>query len=328
EILSLLDKTREDDLVLCLLSGGGSALLTAPAKGITLKDIQILTDLLLRSGAAINEINSLRKHISLIKGGRIAGNAYPSTLVSLILSDVIGDDLSTIASGPTHPDSTTFADCIDILEHYRLKDKIPQNILNHLVKGVEGKEKESLKEGDIAFEKTQNSIVANNIQALLTAKDMAEDMGYRTMVISSSIGGETREVAKVHTAAIKEVISSGNPIKRPACIISGGETTVTVKGEGKGGRSQEFALASAIEIEGIENVVILSAGTDGIDGPTDAAGALVDGNTVKEAKAKGLNPQAYLDNNDSYNFFKPLNLLLVTGPTGTNVMDMRVMLVD
>lgn len=327
ELMSLLRQADEKSLIIFLVSGGGSALLPAPAEGLSLEQEQQVTQLLLASGAAIDEINAIRKHISRVKGGQMARLAYPATLVSLILSDVIGDRLDSIASGPTVPDGTTYEDCLRILQKYAIVGKIPPAVLDHLQKGTRDEIPETPKDGDPAFERTQNVIVGSSIQAVRAAREKAEILGYRAMILSTFIEGETREVAIVHAALAKEILSSGNPIAPPACLISGGETTVTIRGRGLGGRNQEFALAAAIEITGLENVVILSGGTDGTDGPTDAAGAIADGTTIERAAEKGLDAERHLRENDSYHFFQPLGDLLVTGPTLTNVMDLRLVLV-
>jgi len=250
-----------------------------------------VTQLLLRCGATIQEINTLRKHLSLLKGGGLAKRAYPATLISLILSDVIGDPLDVIASGPTVPDSSTFADCIRILDKFDLWEEIPTPVAEHLREGLKGNREETLKEGDPAFARVQNCIVGNNLLAMKAAQKKAGDLGYRTLTLSSLIEGETREVAKVHAAISKEVILSAHPLPPPACILSGGETTVTLKGQGKGGRNQEFSLAAALEIDGWKDLVVLSAGTDGTDGPTDAAGAFADGRTIQREERKGWMPE-------------------------------------
>ncbi len=327
EIVGLLGKTGENDLVICLISGGGSALLPLPAEGLTLEDEQNLTKILLECGAAIHEMNVLRKHVSQVKGGRLARLAYPSAVISLILSDVTGDDLDAIASGPTVPDKSTFGDCINIIEKYDLGEKLPRRVLRYIEKGLSREIEETPKPGDPAFDRTQNMVIASNIMAALAAKDRASELGYRSLLLSTFISGETTGAARMHTAIAREIISSGNPVDKPACIISGGETTVTIKGKGSGGRNQEFVLSAAIDIEGLENVLVLSGGTDGTDGPTDAAGAIADGTTIGRARILGLNAYERLSENDSYNFFKPLGDLLYTGPTNTNVMDLRVILV-
>ena len=328
EIVQLLEKSGEKDLVLCLISGGGSALLPYPAAGISLDGKRQLTQILLESGATIHEMNVLRKHVSRVKGGRLARFAYPATLVTLILSDVIGDDLDSIASGPTVPDRNTYADCLRILRRYSIQDKIPEAVHKHFEKGSQGIIEETPKAGDPAFIKTQNVIVASNSLAIQAARHKADELGYNSLVLSSSIEGETKDVALVHAAIAQEILKTGEPVSKPACVISGGETTVTIRGQGKGGRNQEFVLAAAIAIDGLENVAILSGGTDGTDGPTDAAGALADGTTVSRAASQGLDAREYLRNNDSYSFFHPLGELLKTGPTFTNVMDLRLVLVD
>ena len=327
EILSLVSGASEGDLVICLISGGGSALLAAPAEGVTLEDKQSVTQLLLACGATIHEINTVRKHLSRVKGGGLAHAAHPATLVSLILSDVTGDDLDAIASGPTVPDSTTFHQAEQVLKRYGIWDQAPGSVRAYVKKGVDGKIEETPKPGDPSFERDAWQLVGSNLQALKAAGKEAERQGYRSLVLSGMMEGETREVAKVHAAIAKEVLNSENPIAAPACILSGGETTVTLHGSGKGGRNTEFALASAIALEGVENVVFLSGGTDGTDGPTDAAGAIAHGKTVSQAREKGLDPIDYLRRNDSYTFFEILDDLVITGPTRTNVMDVCVTLV-
>ena len=327
EMLRFLADTEAEDLVFCLISGGGSALSPAPADGVSLGDKQGVTSRLLDCGATIHEINSVRKHLSRIKGGRLAQLAQPSTLISLILSDVVGDDLDTIASGPTVPDPSTYYDCLRILTRYNLGEVIPQPALRRLEAGARGEIPDTPKAHDPAFRKTQNVVVGSNRLAVKAAQEKAAALGYNPLVLSSFVEGETREVARVHAAIAKEVLRTGNPAPAPACIISGGETTVTIQGGGKGGRNQEFALAAALEIENLDRVLILSGGTDGTDGPTDAAGAIADGDTVERGRSRGLDAEAYLANNDSYNFFRPLEDLLMTGPTLTNVMDLRLVMV-
>lgn len=326
EIVRILETATEQDLVICLISGGGSALLPAPAAGITLQQKQAVTKLLLYCGATINEINTIRKHISAMKGGQLARVASPATVVTLILSDVIGDPLDTIASGPTVPDSQTFTDCLNILNKYEIEAQIPAPILQRLQQGAQGKIADTPKAGDPIFGKIQNLIIASNALAAQAAAEKARTLNYHTMLLSTYVEGETREVAKVHAAIIKEILHSGQPLTTPACIISGGETTVSIQGDGLGGRNQEFVLAAAREINGLDNVVILSAGTDGTDGPTDAAGAIADGKTVQRAQENKLDPLAFLKNNDSYHFFEALGDLIKTGPTNTNVMDLRILL--
>jgi hydroxypyruvate reductase len=326
-ILNLAAKAQKHDLVLCLMSGGGSALLPLPAEGLTLKDKQDTIKVLLACGATIHEINAIRKHTSMIKGGRLARATYPAALAALILSDVVGDNLDVIASGPTVPDSSTFGDCMEIFKKYKITAKLPATVVAHIASGIGGHVSETPKSGDPAFARTHNQIVGNNLEAVRAAEKEAESLGYNTLVLSSMIEGETRPVAHLHGAIAREIVKTGHPIGTPACILSGGETTVTIKGTGLGGRCQEFALAAALDISGNHNIVILGGGTDGTDGPTDAAGAIVDSHSVTRAKAMGLDPYHYLSNNDSYHFFKTLGDLLVTGPTNTNVMDLRIVLV-
>jgi glycerate 2-kinase len=327
QIVRFLEQTNDKDLVFFLISGGGSALLPYPHEGLSLEDKQRVTKILLDAGANIHEINALRKHLSKVKGGRLAKIAQPATLISLILSDVIGDDLDSIASGPTVPDRSTFEDCRDILDKFHIADMLPSIVVAFFDKGIRGELEETPKPGDPVFRRTQNLIIGSNILAVEAAEKKAVELGYNALILSSFIEGETRDVAKVHAAIAKEILSSENPVKRPACVISGGETTVTIRGKGKGGRNQEFSLAGAMEIEGLETVVLLSAGTDGTDGPTDAAGAIAEGKTVERARKLRLDPSRFLNENDSYHFFQALDDLIITGPTYTNVMDLRVVLV-
>jgi len=327
DILSLLEDVTEEDLVFCLLSGGGSALLPLPAPGITLPEKQATTRELLASGATIHEINAIRKHLSAIKGGGLAKAVWPGTLVSLILSDVIGDDLDTIASGPTVPDRSTFRECLEILDKYNLKERVPESVLARFRRGTRGDEAETPKAGDPVFEKTQAVIVGSAGMSLTAAREEARRRGYNTLVLSSMIEGETRDVARVHAAIGKEILKTGQPVSRPGCVISGGETTVTLRGKGLGGRNTEFVLAAAMEIDGLPQIVVFSAGTDGTDGPTDAAGAVADGKTLARAEEQGLSAARYLADNDSYHFFEALGDLVKTGPTMTNVMDLRIVIV-
>ena len=327
EILALVKKAGERDLIICLISGGGSALLIAPVEGISLAGKQEATRLLLACGATIHEFNAVRKHLSRVKGGRLAQKAYPATVTSLILSDVVGDDLDVIASGPTVPDSSTFHDAEQILKDYGIWDQLAANVRNHLEKGSAGQIADTPKPGDTAFKKCSQVLVGTNLQALEAAGKAAEHLGYRPLILSSKIEGEAREVAKFYTAIAKEVLSSSNPMETPVCVLAGGETTVTISGEGLGGRNQEFALAAAMAIDGVKNLVVLSGGTDGTDGPTDAAGAMADGATLARAREKNMDPKDFLRRNDSYRFFQKLDDLVMTGPTRTNVMDIYMLLV-
>ena len=328
KIRNLLKESGDKDLVIFVLSGGGSALLPLPADGITLEEKQEVTQLLLDCGADIQEINTVRKHISQVKGGWLARWAYPSTVIGFILSDVVGDALDVIGSGPTVPDNSRFEAAWKILQKYDLLKEIPSSIQKHLLSGKEGKVEETPKPGDVAFEKVYNYLIGSNTLALRGAAEEAISLGFNTLILSSSIVGETREAARFHSAIAKEILSSGNPLPRPACILSGGETTVVLKGHGLGGRNQEFALTGAFEINGLEKVVLLSGGTDGTDGPTDAAGAIADHTTIQRARSMGLDPQVYFEDNNDYPFFQRLGDLLFTGPTYTNVMDVRILLVD
>ena len=327
EMVEFLNHRDEKDLVICVISGGGSAILPLPCEGITLAEKQETTKLLLACGADIKEINAIRKHISQVKGGQLARITQPATLVTLILSDVIGDPLDSIASGPAAPDQTTFEDCWTILTKYELLGKIPPAVEQHLKSGVDKFISDTPKVGDPAFSKTYNNIVGSNWEAVVAARDYAQKLGFNTLILSTFVEGETKDVARVHAAIAKEVNKTGNPINIPACIISGGETTVTIRGDGLGGRNQEFVLAAAMDIQGMEKVVVLSAGTDGADGPTDAAGAIADGETIQRATQLNLDTFNYLQNNDSYHYFEQLNDLVKTGPTNTNVMDIRIVLI-
>jgi glycerate 2-kinase len=327
KIVDLLQSAGEGDLVFSLISGGGSALLPLTAEGITLPEKQALTQKLLECGATIEEINAMRKHISLSKGGQLARAAFPATTVNLMLSDVVGDRMDVIASGPFVPDQSTFKEAWATIRKYGLTD-IPQSIRAHLQRGLEGKIPETPKTGDVVFSRVRNRVVGSNLLALEAAKEEAERMGYSTLILSSRVEGETKEVAKAHTAIAGEILASGHPLSVPACVISGGETTVTIRGRGLGGRNQEFCLAAALELKALPaRVVILSGGTDGNDGPTPAAGAIVDSQTVQRGIQAGMSAAEYLHNNDSYRFFEKTGELLVTGPTRTNVMDVRLVLV-
>jgi hydroxypyruvate reductase len=322
-IAKIAEQAGPDDLIVCLISGGASALLPLPAPPISLAEKQKTTRLLLNCGASIHEINCVRKHISRIKGGQLARLAYPATLLTLILSDVIGDDLDVIGSGPTVPDRSTFADARAIFEKYRIWNKLPSAVRVR-VSSAAG---ETPKPGDKIFERTRNVIVGSNALAVNAAALEARRLGFHTLVLSTFLEGESREVARVHAAIAKEIQASGRPVHAPACVISGGETTVTVRGPGLGGRNQEFALAAALDIAGLRDAVILSGGTDGTDGPTDATGAISDGTTVARAQALGLSAAAFLRNNDSYHFLEATGDLIKTGPTGTNVADIQLILV-
>lgn len=328
KIVQMTKNASRDDLVICLLSGGGSALLPLPATGITLQDKQKLTEALLKSGSTIYEINTVRKHISELKGGRLAKAASPATLISLILSDVVEDSMDTIASGPTAPDKTTFYDAISILRKYGLWENFtPETVRKRLEAGLRGAISDTLKPSDKIFKKIHNIIIGSNRSAALVAVRKAEKLGFNSLLLSSIVEGEARHVGTVYAGILKEILHSKNPIPKPAVVVAGGETTVTVTGSGKGGRNQELVLSASLKINGFKGVAIASINTDGIDGPTDAAGAIADGQTTERAQEKKLNPIEFLINNDSFHFFLKLDDLIFTGPTGTNVSDLTVMVV-
>lgn len=326
-IIQLLKQATEEDLVICLISGGGSALMVAPAEGITLADMERFTQVMLSCGATINEINAIRKHCSRIKGGGMARLAYPADLIALLLSDVVGNPLDVIASGPTVADTSTFADAWGIVEKYGIEGQLPASIVDRLRRGKEGEIAETPKAGDPALEKVYTQVIASNEIAAQAAIKEASRQGFNTLLLSTFVEGEAREVAQVFAAIAREIRHSGQPIPPPACVVAGGETTVTLRGRGKGGRNQELALAAAISIAGLEDVMVIGLATDGTDGPTDAAGALADGTTIARAEALGLSAQKYLADNDSYHFFEALGDLLLTGPTNTNVNDLTFVFV-
>ena len=326
-IVEMVQPAGDRDLVIFLVSGGGSALFPCPADRLSLSDKQQTTEILLKSGATIQEINAIRKHLSRLKGGQFAQLVAPAQLITLILSDVVGDSLEAIASGPTVADTSTYDDCLEILRRYQIQHSIPLAVVNYLERGARGEVPETPKPSARIFDKVQNVIVGSNRLAIDAARRHAGALGYSTVILSDSIEGESRIVARNLSALVKEIARTNEPIARPACIISGGETTVTVRGNGLGGRNQEFTLAAAIEIDGLENIVVLSAGTDGTDGPTDAAGGLVDGSTVPRGRLQGLDPIEYLARNDSYHFLQSVGDLFITGPTMTNVMDLQISLI-
>jgi hydroxypyruvate reductase len=318
-IAELCAQAGEHDLVICLLSGGASALTPYPAPPVTLAEKQETTKLMLACGANIHELNALRKHISLFKGGQLAKMAAPAHVLSLILSDVVGDNLDVIGSGPTAPDASTFETALAVLDKYGLRERVPPSVRARLEAG----EGETPKPGDPIFNRVENRIIGSNQKSLEAAAAQAKALGYRTLILASTIEGETRDVARMHAAIARQIRDFGQPLKPPACVISGGETTVTIRGKGLGGRNQEFVLAAAIDIAGMEDVLILSVGTDGTDGPTDAAGAIADGRTVRRSRHDAVKTLA---ENNSYPFFAELNDLIITGSTGTNVMDLHLIL--
>ncbi len=327
-ILEVANGLTDEDVLLCLISGGGSALMTLPPPGVTLDEVRLTTDLLLRAGADIRELNCVRKHLDQLKGGRLARAAAPARVIGLVLSDVSGDPLDVIASGPLSPDPTTFETAVRVLTSYDLEDRVPEAVRRFLEAGVKGEVEESPEEGDPAFESAEVHVIGSNRIAAAAAVREAERRGYATLLLTTTMRGEAREVGKVLTSIGEEVRRSGRPIAAPACILAAGETTVTVRGDGRGGRNQELALAAAIELEGRDGLVLGSIGTDGIDGPTDAAGAIVDGGTLARGEAAGADANQALARNDAYSFLRSTNDLLITGPTGTNVMDIQLVLVS
>ncbi len=323
-MLNLVSHAKENDLIICLLSGGGSSLMPQPLSGISLEDKRRVTDALLKSGATINEINTVRKHISGFKGGWLAKKAYPATVVNLILSDVVGDPLDSIASGPTVPDPTTFQDAVEILKRYKLWSRVTTSVRKVLLSGTKGAIPETPKAGDKAFEKVHNIVIGNTLTATQAAYNSVQKAGLHALLLSARLEGQARDVGTMFASIAKEIVASGNPVPKPASIVAGGETTVTVVGRGKGGRNQEIALGAALKISDMNGIVIASLSTDGVDGPTDAAGAIADGRTVLRAHKLKLNPRKFLSENDSYSFFSKLGDLIFTGPTGTNVCDVAV----
>ena len=327
-ILKLAREAGPDDVAVCLLSGGGSALLPAPCEGVTLADKQAVTAMLHACGASINELNAVRKHLSDIKGGRLAQAFAGRRILSFILSDVVGDPLDVIASGPTVADPVTFAEVHEILDRYRLLDRVPIGVREHIERGVRGLVAETPKK---PLPNVENVILGNNARALAAADALARSLGYHVLNLGSFLEGETRHFAAAMAGIVRSVQVDGIPVRRPACILSGGETTVTlVPDHGKGGRNQEFVLAllAMLGPVAMRDVVVLSGGTDGEDGPTDAAGALGDARTFARAERSGVGVEPHLARNDAYAFFQATGDLLVTGPTDTNVMDVRVILVD
>ncbi|SOZ99335.1 HYDROXYPYRUVATE REDUCTASE OXIDOREDUCTASE PROTEIN; tartrate degradation [Cupriavidus taiwanensis] len=320
-MVELVQGLSADDLVLCLISGGGSALLAAPAPGLTLADKQAVNKALLRSGASIGEMNCVRKHLSALKGGRLALHCAPARVETLLISDIPGDDPTLIASGPTLPDATTCADALAVIAKYRIE--VPANVRAHLESGAG----ETPKPGDARFSGHRSVTLATAQQALEAAAARARELGFEAHILSDCIEGEAREVAEVHAAIARQVAQRGQPFGKPCVILSGGETTVTVRGKGRGGRNAEFLLALAVALDGLPGVHALAGDTDGIDGSEDNAGALLSPDTLTRAGARGLQARAHLENNDGYGFFAGLDDLIVTGPTRTNVNDFRAILI-
>lgn len=324
-IVKLLDTTAADDLVVCVISGGGSALLTLPAEGISLEDMQRTTDALLRCGATIAEINVVRKHLDSVKGGGLARLAAPATLLTLVLSDVVGNPLDAIASGPTVGDTSTFGDAAAVIDRYALWPLLPTAVCERIRRGRAGELPDTPKAGDPLFANAQTLVVGSNLLACEAAADAASQSGFNTLILTTFVEGEAREAGRVLAGVLREVDASGHPIARPACLVAGGETTVTLKGHGHGGRNQELALSAAFSLRGLEHVLLASVGTDGSDGPTDAAGAWVDGSTLARSLELGLDAGASLASNDSYTYFDRLGSLIRTGPTQTNVNDLYLL---
>jgi len=318
-LLALAESATAEDLLLFLVSGGGSALTPAPAPPITLEEKQALTRLLLAAGATINELNAVRKHLSRFKGGLLARAAWPATVLTLALSDVIGDPLDVIASGPTAPDSTSYAEALAVLQRRGVVDRTPGSILERLRAGGRGEIPETPKRGDHVFERVTNLVIGNNALVVDAAAVEAERLGYRPHVLTRSLQGEARDVAR-------ELLGRARAMPGPACLIAGGETTVTVRGSGRGGRCQEFALAAALQLEADESLVVLAAGTDGTDGPTDAAGGLVDAGTAARGRTAGLDAARTLAANDAYTLLTAAGDSVVTGPTNTNLLDLYLIL--
>jgi glycerate 2-kinase len=321
ELLGMAHDAGRDDLVIVLISGGASALLPAPAPPITLDEKRRVTALLLGAGAGIRELNTVRKHLSLLKGGQLARAAAPATVLTLALSDVIGNALDVIGSGPTAPDPSTFGDALAILDRFGLRGRVAASVRERLEAGAGGAVAETPKPGDALFDRVGHVIVGDNAVVVDRAAEQARALGYAPVVVTRALAGEAREVAGDFVAHRATIAPRG-------CVIAGGETTVTVRGAGRGGRCQEFALAGALALEGVPNATVLAAGTDGTDGPTDAAGAIADGRTVGRSRALGIDPRAALAQNDAHRFFNALGDLIVTGPTGTNLLDLYLLVVD
>jgi hydroxypyruvate reductase len=327
ELLALVRNAGSEDLVLTLISGGASALTPAPAPPITLGDKQVMTRLLLAAGADINQLNAVRKHCSVLKGGQLARAAAPARVAALLLSDVIGDPIDVIGSGPTAPDASTFGEALAIVDRFDLRRRAPASVLDRLERGARGEIAETPKPDDAIFERVANVVIGNNQLVVDAAASRAAALGLAPHVLTRSLHGEARGAARELLSLASAIAAGRGPVAPPACLIAGGETTVTVLGDGIGGRCQEFALAAAIELEGRDDMVVLAAGTDGSDGPTHAAGAVADGDSAARARDQGLDPRASLDRNDSSAIFTALGDLVVTGPTNTNLLDLYLVLV-
>ncbi|MGQ9479664.1 MAG: glycerate kinase type-2 family protein [Thermoproteota archaeon] len=327
ELLSTCSGLSREDLVICLVSGGGSALLVLPAEGVSLKDKIRTTEYLLRCGAEIKEINIVRKHLSSIKGGQLLRFLKPAKVISLIVSDIVGDPVEHIASGPTYHDSSTFSDAYRIIMKYGLLEKLPRSVIRRIERGLKGEIEETPKPGEPLFNDVENIIVSNNSKSLMAMKRKAAEIGYNASILTSFSEGEAREIGRFLCGIVKQIHLYNSPARKPACLILGGEMTVTVKGSGKGGRNQELVLSMLSNLIGINNFLVASIGSDGVDGYTDAAGAIADSSTLEKASLLGLNPKDFLNDNDSYSFFRQTGDLVFTGPTGTNVNDFSVIMV-
>lgn len=320
-----LSSLNEEDLVILLISGGGSALFTQPVRGITLEDLQNTNQLLLSCGADIYEINTIRKHLSLVKGGQLSRHLFPARVLTLILSDVIGDRLDMIASGPTVPDPSTYPDAFKVIKKYELEDSLPASVIEHLTKGREGDIPETPKPGDPCFDKTRNLILASNQDALLAGASQAGVEGFQTIILPAALAGEARSAGEILAQKLKDRAQPERPAPQPSCLIAGGETTVTlsnIKQPGVGGRNLELALSALPLLDGVDNCLLLTLATDGEDGVSGAAGAVVSGESLRRCQQMGLDPTDYLARHDSYTLFKALDDLLITGTTGTNVNDL------
>jgi glycerate-2-kinase len=322
-MLDMLQNVARGDLVICLLSGGGSALIPYPIPGISLKDKQLTTQIMLKSGSTINELNCIRKHLSIVKGGGLAKAAFPATVLTLTLSDVVGDPIDTIASGPTTPDPTTFDSAISILKNRKIWKTVPESVRRVLIKGTAGKISETPKPSDEIFRKVTNIVIGNNRTASRAATEYAKGLGATSLYLTSFLEGESREVGVV-VSAIAKGLAANRDFKKPIALIMGGETTVTVVGTGRGGRNQEMMLSASMKLDGEDGIAIASIGTDGIDGNTSAAGAIVDAQTFQRAKDARMKPAKLLENNASYRFFSRLEDAIITGATGTNVNDVTL----
>lgn len=327
-LLELLESCTRRDLVIFVLTGGASALLTLPMEPLTLEDLRRTTRVLLGSGADIHRVNALRKHLSRVAGGRLAQAAHPAAVEVLVVSDVVGDSLESIASGPLYPDPGTFGACMEVVKDFGLSGRLPEAVLDVLIKGSQGLVPETPKPGDTVFKGVRHTLAATNAMALEAAKEKARSMGYHAMILDRAFTGEARDVAIRFGALATDILRQLKPTPAPACILTGGETTVTLNGNGLGGRCQEMALAASLDLEDLHQAALLCAGTDGRDGPTDAAGAFAFGDTVTRGGKAGMDAKRFLERNDSYTFFKNIGDLFIIGPTRTNVMDLAILLID